>query len=408
MGAKVREKRPGDWWVVITHHGKRRSKRVGRDKKLATDVANKIQARLTLGDLGLAEQKEKVPTFKEYAEKWLEGYIKGVRRLSTYQRYKIMLVKYGYPAIGKMPLNEIKRATIRELLLNLNKKGLSKSTISLMRDVLSGPLSFALDEELIPFNPITGLLKALHIERDKREHIDPLTHENVSLFLKICTEHFREYYPFFLCAFRTGMRMGELLALRWGDIDWTGRFIEVRRSYKLGRMTPTKTGKMRRVDMSDQLFQTLRSLFVQRKEEALSSGTGEIVEVIFHRNGEPMEQNFIRRVFKRVLSKAGLREIRFHDIRHTYASLLLSEAASPVYVKEQLGHSSIQMTVDIYGHLIPSSNRAFVNRLDLRPSAPQVRPPEKEKAQPIEIAPLPKEWCRRGDSNPYVATHTRP
>ena len=77
-----------------------------------------------------------------------------------------------------------------------------------------------------------------------------------------------------------------------------------------------------------------------------------------------MEQNYIRRIYKRILSKSGLREMRLHDIRHTFASLLLSNRESPVYVKEQMGHSSIQMTVDIYGHLIPSSNRAAVNQLD--------------------------------------------
>ncbi len=85
--------------------------------------------------------------------------------------------------------------------------------------------------------------------------------------------------------------------------------------------------------------------------------------------GKHIEKNYIRRVFKRVLKKAGLREIRLHDIRHTFASLLLSDGASPVYVKEQLGHTSIQMTVDIYGHLIPSSNREMVNRLDTPQSA---------------------------------------
>jgi integrase len=76
-------------------------------------------------------------------------------------------------------------------------------------------------------------------------------------------------------------------------------------------------------------------------------------------------------VFKRILVQTGLREIRLHDIRHTFASLLLSDGASPVYVKEQLGHSSIQMTVEIYGHLIPSSHREMVNRLDSQPSATQ-------------------------------------
>ena len=93
-----------------------------------------------------------------------------------------------------------------------------------------------------------------------------------------------------------------------------------------------------------------------------------------------MEQNYIRRVFKRLLVKAELREIRLHDIRHTFASLLLSDGASPVYVKEQLGHTSIQMTVDIYGHLIPSSNRDMVNRLDSQPAATHPQPAKIKKA----------------------------
>jgi integrase len=87
--------------------------------------------------------------------------------------------------------------------------------------------------------------------------------------------------------------------------------------------------------------------------------------LIFHRGiGQPLEQNYIRRVFKRILSKAGLREIRFHDLRHTFASLLLTQGETPVYVKEQLGHSSIQITVDIYGHLIPGTNKKAVDKLD--------------------------------------------
>jgi integrase len=101
---------------------------------------------------------------------------------------------------------------------------------------------------------------------------------------------------------------------------------------------------------------------------------------IFQRDKKLIEQNHIRRIFKRVLTKAGIREMRIHDIRHTYASLLLSQGESPVYVKEQLGHQSIQITVDIYGHLIPSSNRGAVNRLDFpQPSATQPQPAQTEK-----------------------------
>jgi integrase len=264
--------------------------------------------------------------------------------------------------------------------LKLNWKGLSRSSICLIRDVIGGPLSFAVDEELIPLNPASGITKKLQLRRDRKIEIEPLTTQEVSLFLEACQAHAPEHHSFFLCAFRTGMRLGELLGLQWGDVDWHGKFIRVSRSYKLGRMTPTKTGKIRRVDMSNHLIEALGSLYTARKREALKEGRGEVIDSIFHRGGKPMEQNYIRRVFKRILARAGLREIRLHDVRHTYASLLLSDDASPVYVKEQLGHTSIQITVDIYGHLIPSSNRERVNRLDTQPNATYPQPAKIEKA----------------------------
>lgn len=96
-----------------------------------------------------------------------------------------------------------------------------------------------------------------------------------------------------------------------------------------------------------------------------------------------MEQNFVRKIHNRILRKAGIRKIRIHDLRHTYASLLLSKGESPVYVKEQLGHHSIQMTADVYDHLIPGLNRQAVNKLDDL-SAPQVHPDYNNKTQVIE------------------------
>jgi integrase len=382
MGVKVRERPAGSgiWWIFIDHQGIRKAKKIGKDKKLAREAAMKIEAKLALGDMGIMEDQPKAPMFREYAELWLHGYIKGLRRQSTFERYQDVLRRYIFPVLGNRPIDKISRGEIRELLLNLYWKGLSRSTVCLIRDVIGGPLSFALDEELIPANPASGITKKLQLRRDRKIEIEPLTWEEVTLFLDTCLTQSPEHYPFFLCSLRTGMRLGELLGLQWGDIDWHGKSIRVSRSYKLGRLTPTKTGKVRRVDMSDQLFETLQTLNVVRKKEAMQSGTGEIIESIFHRGGKPMEQNYIRRVFKRLLIKAGLREIRLHDTRHTFASLLLSDGDSPVYVKEQLGHTSIQMTVDIYGHLIPSSNREMVNRLDSQQSATYPQPAKIKEA----------------------------
>jgi integrase len=114
---------------------------------------------------------------------------------------------------------------------------------------------------------------------------------------------------------------------------------------------------------------TLRSLRTARKADALKAGTPMTPWVFCNRDGAPLDgDNMRKRVFYRVLEVAKLEGVRVHDFRHTYASHLIQQGESPVYVKEQLGHSSIQVTVDIYGHLIPGANRAAVDRLDAQPA----------------------------------------
>jgi integrase len=132
--------------------------------------------------------------------------------------------------------------------------------------------------------------------------------------------------------------------------------------------------------MSDQLGATLRELLTKAKKQAFKQGLGEVPDLIFHRNGRIIEQNYIRRVFKRILKKAELREVKIHSLRHTFASLLLSEGESPVYVKEQLGHSSIKTTVDIYGHWIQTKSKTGVNRLETVAPACALSAPNQEKS----------------------------
>ena len=159
--------------------------------------------------------------------------------------------------------------------------------------------------------------------------------------------------------------MGELFGLQWGDIDFNSRFVEVRRNIVRSRIETPKSGQLRRVDMSAQLTATLKELLRKRKEEYLQKGEPLPEWVFINADGSPLDQhNFRKRVYLGLLAKAGLRQIRFHDLRHTFASLLLQQGESLTYVKEQMGHHSIQVTVDIYGHLIPGSNKQAVDRLD--------------------------------------------
>lgn len=162
------------------------------------------------------------------------------------------------------------------------------------------------------------------------------------------------------------MRLGELIGLQWGDIDFSGGFIEVRRAYFKGRLSTPKNGKSRRIDMSRQLSETFKVILVERKKEVLAKGLGYLPDSIFtNEAGNIVDgDNIRRRVFKPALAKAGLRQIRIHDLRHTFASLLIQQGESLAYVKDQMGHHSIQITVDTYGHLVPGANRQAVDRLD--------------------------------------------
>jgi integrase len=106
-------------------------------------------------------------------------------------------------------------------------------------DVISGPFNQALDEELISANPVFKIFTRISAPRQEKQEIDPLNPEEVALFLNTCAQYYPEHYAFFFTAFRTGLRLGELLALKWEEVDWQGKFIRVRRSYKRGKLTPT-------------------------------------------------------------------------------------------------------------------------------------------------------------------------
>jgi len=135
--------------------------------------------------------------------------------------------------------------------------------------------------------------------------------------------------------------------------------------------------KVRRIDLSDDLAEELKTYRRRQLEEAMLAGRNELPEWVFPSGeGTPFDlHNVSKREFPKCLEKSKLRRIRFHDLRHTFASLQIQNGESLAYVKEQLGHSSIKITVDVYGHLVPGANRQAVNRL---PSL-NTKPAEKQE-----------------------------
>jgi integrase len=270
--------------------------------------------------------------------------------------------------LGDKPIATLKRADCRELMAVCRAKGLKIASMRGVNRTLSAVLSQAVEDALLPANPAFRMGKYLRDGDEPAVEIQPLTREEVQQLLEIAAARFPVAYPFLLAALRTGMRLGELLALEWRDLDFDARVIHVRRARVAGRLTTTKNKTRRRVDMSLKLAEELRRLRTARKREALKAGSPMAETVFLTAAGEPLDgDNFRRRVFQPLLVEAKVPVIRIHDLRHTFASLLIQNGESLAYVRDQLGHSSIQVTVDIYGHLVPGANRAAVDRLDAAP-----------------------------------------
>ena len=373
MGITVREKEKGSgvFWVFINQNGVRKSKKIG-DQSLANQVAEKINARMVLGEFDISAPKKQSKnrlTFQDAAALWMADYIERFRLPSTVERYEGTLRLHINPVLGPIPIPDITRNDIKKLLNDLFAIR-SKSTVSQARDLIYNIFRYVeedIGEDIISKNPAAGILKKVDFRRDRGKKVgDHLTHQEKERFLETAYKEFSSYYIFFLTAFQTGMRLGELIALEWGDIDFNGGFIHVQRSCRRLKdiRDTTKTGHTRKVDMTDNLMTEIKGLLIKRKKEALADGAS-LRPVIFHRNGKIMDQNFVRAKLSKILSTAGIRKIRFHDIRHTFAVHLLSAGISPVYVKEQLGHKSITTTVDVYGAWIKTpGDKGLVNILE--------------------------------------------
>jgi len=371
MGVRVRQKVKGKgnpWWVFISHNGKRTSRKVG-DKKASEAVASTIRAKLQLGEFGFEEQKP-VPTFKEHAKLWLS--LPHDWKESTRESYLGNLNNHILPVFGSTPVNEIKRKDLKLFFDKLLSEGVASNTVALIRSPISGILSHALDSELIENNPIIGL----KLGKKTALEFEPLSKEDVVLLLENAQQYEGgTYYPSILCALRTGMRIGEIKALKWKDLDFENRLIEVRRSCRKSRITKPKNGKSRRVDMTLQLTDTLKALQTAQKRNALEKGRPFGEWVFANNDGGMLTYKTFRKSLTECLKLAKLREIRIHDLRHTYATIRLLSGHNIGDVSYQLGHSSIKITYDTYGHWLPGKFKSEVDELDnLHPSAPYTHP----------------------------------
>jgi len=365
MGVIVKEKvkDSGEWWIYVHHNGRKKTKKIG-GQDLAQAVAKKIRARLALQDFGfMAQKKDPVPTFKEAARLWLAEPQNW--RESTRETYVFNLEKHIFPKLGKTPINILARKKIKAFFNDLIKGGMSPNTVALIRAPIQGVLCLALDEEWIEFNPLHNLIIK---NRKSQSTVQPLTDHQADQLMnqaKVFMDGY--YYPHLLCSIRTGIRIGELQAITWNDFDTGARILDINQSYRKGRITTPKNHRTRRVDITPHLARTLKTHQTTQKKAALKGGY-QFPEYIFaNRKGNILDRETYKNALNRCLYGAGLPRIRIHDLRHTYATIRLLRGHNIGDVSYQLGHSSIKITYDIYGHWMPGKFKNEVDELDNLP-----------------------------------------
>jgi integrase len=301
-------------------------------------------------------------TVARYLEHWLE-----LKRLSVKPRslefYTHYVRAHIIPHVGKVQLTKLSEKQIETMYAQLHVK-LAAQTVQHCRAVLRNALNHAVRRRLIPRNPAT-LAEA---PRVPRHEIKPLGAEEVKRFLTEAQED--RLCALYLLAVTSGLRQGELYGLRWSDIDFPREAIRVNatlhRQVKAWELAEPKSATSRRmVAIPRFVIEALKEHRKRQVEERLASRAWQENELVFCSiRGTPLRpQNVQRRSFKPLLRKAGLPDIRFHDLRHTAASLLLRAGEHPKVVQERLGHSSIALTMDLYSHLIDNMQAAAAEKL---------------------------------------------
>lgn len=367
MAVKLRQ-RGEKWWLYVDYKGRRKAKCVGTDKRVAERAKKRVEAQLAVGAFGIGTEERPRRPFATYYQRWLDTYARTHCKPSTCIEYDSAYRIHLLPHFGDRDIADITRDDVKALVYAMHAKGRARATVRAVLAPFREMYAHAIEDGHTTANPASGVLRRTRGEVAQRRATDFLTREEGASLLDVVRRDEPAWYAFVLTLARTGMRLGEAVALQWDDIDWRGGFVEVRRSYSKRRLSTPKSGKGRRVDLSDQLLEVLAGRHVGAKKAALRTGEPLAVWVFPGDDAVgPLDtDNFRRRQWRRCVERAKLRAIHPHVLRHTYASLLIAQGESLAYVRDQLGHHSIQITVDTYGHLVAGGNRAAVNRLDDR------------------------------------------
>lgn len=377
----IRQRKDGRWEarLLIGYDDRGKPKQqyfYGKSRSEAKEKLDQARAKI---HFGVYIEPHKT-TLGEWLDAWLERYMKVKLRPTTYASYEMLIRLYLKPQLGSIPLRKLQANDLQACFIYMLEKGgkggtgLSRRTVEYARTVVKAALSQAVREELINRNPAD----ATSLPPKEKKEVLAFTREEVNSFLQAARND--RLYTAYLLAVATGLRRGELLALRWEDIsldDPENAYLTVNRGLVEVRHPETnkvtlefqkpKTNKSQRViPLIAQIVKDLKAHKAKQAEEKLFFGDKYMNNglVFCTEDGRTLWPSNFNERYSKVLKAAGIEHKKLHALRHTFVSLLAESGEDMKTIQELAGHSSIAVTADIYTHVFERTKRKAVNHLE--------------------------------------------
>lgn len=361
-GSVYRQKSTGKWGGSITLENGKRKYFYGKTQKEVQDKINEALYEQQRGMLATGSNA----TMQEYLEDWLEKTHKHTVRLGTYLNYQKLLRNYLVPGLGKVKLQKLTAPQVQAFYSAKLQEGLSPKTVTNIHGFLHKALDNAVRWNIVSRN----VCDAVTPPRVPRKELNFLTQDQAATLLQEVKAHKLE--ALLTVAITTGLRRGELLALRWQDINFELGTIQVKRAVSYHQVygyveSEPKTSRSRReIMLASFVVEVLTKHQQQQKEQRLAADSDWTDKNLVFTNatGDFYSPSTLVKAFRRFLKKVGLPHMRFHDLRHSAATILLTMKVHPKVVQEILGHSQITTTMDIYSHAMPSMQSEATEQWD--------------------------------------------
>lgn len=377
-GTIYQDEKTGRWIGQATIQGKRRSL-YGKTRK---DVQDKLRALLANADKGILPPAQQL-TVAQFMKRWLADVVKPAKRPKTYVSYEQNYRCYIGPALGRRKLAQLQPADLRRMYAAMQSGELSKNgeplaphSIRRCHAVLHTALEQALADNLVYRNVAHGL-KGLPSVEEGAEEATILSPEQVTRLLAQAQSG--HYHTLLTVAVYTGLRQGELFGLRWEDVDLEAGTLSVRQNLSIRKQMgqPKSRAGVRSMTLPKVCVAALREHKVLQTEIRLMSEEWNNVGLIFTTlqpgaakggrktlPGSPLTQSVVARALKALLARAGLPQIKFHELRHTACSLMALQGVPATVAMKRMGHSDIRLTLQRYTHVLEQQDVDAAARLD--------------------------------------------